>query len=1196
MSFFNNFNSKLLSLIAKPKNKSTISRGFSSSLLDTELAIQNAFSSVKDNLLVPDEKLNDVYTLIQEGSTLYNLLLAANKFKLTYANLLVYILRTDKIYAPSVAQLIDIFTNNKIQAVSGKSINDLYLALIEETLFSFDPLAMITSGVTTTDPAKQEDTEDKLNRTINRLPVAKLSLEQLKYILSDTDKIRKANPEFIKSYEKYAQEHGYTLDDDIALDNNRADELDKDDISVLYLTALNYFYEMFAAYFISQGIKVDSFKLINTIQNTVNKTNETEVSLDAPAGTKDSGDEENRSYEESTAPDAAAPQEGVGYDNLTSGKGDTPESLNKLVHTILDSIPNTKAALQNTLDTFHRLADQYYTSQVRTDVSQQSAWRNFVEQNKISNFIGGEEIKKLIPPDSKIFDDFVSYYRIKVNKIDNLEKEARYHTAVLSALIKRADYLQKEAKNEKRKNPRELKEPNYLSSVNREIKSIREGINYFTSLLSNKETLELNTKAIQKRSEINQLRKQIDNTQEGPEKEQLIEKLQSLYQDYANLEKQTINTQQEADESSIQNYIGDKLPGDKSAFANMSIVDLTTSLNKKREELSRLENEYNNRLDSFLKDTSNLDKTNIQIELHKEELKNIEPQIEKLKETASIDVYTVVEKYLVNRQERALQELGTYEGVPQKYIDQFNKIFDDKRKYLANVVVPSVTGGSKAKKTKEDRKNQITNKSIGDRSFSNLQATDLRHYVEAYKYIFFYYKEAADSQTETTSELTPDLLEKHYSGEALTLLEKYMPSTTKKMNLWGNEVEVPAYNTEFVADKIHDLSEKDFDSIVDPIDRLIALVYLNVVVKNVYSKNPELAKSFKEQAGYSYPKQDYSKKNPTKLTDAERILYNDINQLLKGAGDVGAQEKAELRILKNKIDAGETITPEDKARINQLKKILEGQETSRDKQIEYKKKLDNDMFMLYDTDNVREYKGKNYVQGPDNLWYRIIYLNDDKTQYNIAKRPTNLPDETQVVEDVDVGTATNTVPTQAAYTKPGAWMNIVAEDKTNPFLGEVPGIGGEHDGLNTSTENLENIRNNKEIENPGVELEEPKDVTLNQKPHKEFSIKDFGNFLKALRSSNPSTYGKILEISNQYTGDSSVNLPEFLNMLSAQELAGKENPKFMDALEVYNRKNAVNFAHNTFQTAVKDKIIPAIENDPELADAWSKFQSQEPLN
>ena len=67
-------------------------------------------------------------------------------------------------------------------------------------------------------------------------------------------------------------------------------------------------------------------------------------------------------------------------------------------------------------------------------------------------------------------------------------------------------------------------------------------------------------------------------------------------------------------------------------------------------------------------------------------------------------------------------------------------------------------------------------------------------------------------------------------------------------------------------------------------------------------------------------------------------------------------------------------------------------------------------------------------------------------------------------------------------------------------------------------------------------------------------------------------------------------------MLSAQELAGKENPKFMDALEVYNRKNAVNFAHNTFQTAVKDKIIPAIENDPELADAWSKFQSQEPLN
>lgn len=1211
MSFFSEFNKKVIDTIAKDnkQNKKKLRKGFSTSLGDTELAIQDAFNSKKDTPLVSNEQLADIYALFQENTPLYNLFLAANKFGLTYSNLLVYLLRNDKIKTPLVTNLLSVLSQYRADStVSGKSFNDLYLLLLEEALLSFNPVQMQSYK----DPeAAQKDTDNKLNKIVDRLPVAKLSLDDIKKLVSNTDNIKKVNPEFVKLYEKYVKENGYTLDDDVDVSDQEVG-LDKDDVSVLYLSILHYFYEMFVAYFVSSDTHaLDKYDLFGVVKKSLSQ----EADLfdnsiqDQQQLAEDEGEEGFiDSFDNQVSDVAKGTGEGVGYDNLTSGRGDTPESLTKLAHTIFDSIYSTKTAINNMLDLFHRLTDKYYTDQVGTNVSTAQAQQEYNLTRQLNNFIGGEGIKMLIPPDDKIFNDFQSYYRIKINKIDSLEKEARYHTSVLSALTKRANFLKKEEKNKQRKDPKEIKEPNYLSSVQKEIKSIRESINTFNLILHDKTNLEINFKASQKRSEINKLLTTIKNTPEGEERAQLVAQLQELYNQYSDLEKESRAAQ--ADKAKAQSLSSQSLASVNTVLNNMSIVELTKSLQDKKDELRKLEDIYNERLDSFMQDTSTLDKTEALINLHTDELKNIEPQIKQLKDTASQSVNDIIMTYLQDRQDRGLQELQTYTAkkIPQPFIDKFNKIYDDKRKYLSNVVVPSITGSSLGKKIKEDKVEQVTNKSLGERTFNDLQRLNLQQYIAAYNFIFDYFSEVGveDTKTEQFDKLTPEYIKSRFIEPTVELLAKYLPKTPKIMNLWGTPVKVAAYNKDYCMLRINALVQDNFSSIVDPLDQVIALVYLNKVVSDIYGKNPNLSKAFKDSVGYNAPKQDFSKKDPTKLSDSERILFNDINQLLKGAGDVSAQEKAELRGLQNKLEHGVELTPEDKQRIQQLKHILEGSETYRDKEIELMKKLRNQNYMLYDVDNVREYNGKSFVKGPDDLWYRIVFLNDEKTQYNIAKRPTKLPDENiGTVDDTEVGTATTEVTPKASYTKPGAWMHITAQG--NNFLGEREGFGGQVNennpdnptdvGLNMSTENLENIKNNTAIENPGVNIENPDKTPqpITQNPQLSFSIKDFGNFLKALRSNSPDAYQRVLELSSQYTGDSAVDLPAFLNLLSSPELPGKDNPKATDAMEVYNRLTHNDYHRNTYQTVIKDKLIPALQNDPDIAALWTQFQNQEPL-
>lgn len=331
------------------------------------------------------------------------------------------------------------------------------------------------------------------------------------------------------------------------------------------------------------------------------------------------------------------------------------------------------------------------------------------------------------------------------------------------------------------------------------------------------------------------------------------------------------------------------------------------------------------------------------------------------------------------------------------------------------------------------------------------------------------------------------------------------------------------------------------------------------------------------------------------------------------------QKRTELEDMRKEFDAVNSPR-EILSKIDSLNKYLEGAEAVNDKILnsikkqEYIRKTRKNTFL---DKNVKVVNNQTYLfNSEEGKWQRVLLDDNGIVKRRFDRFLSNVPDEstpakektpnsTAVEQSVDQGTATNKSDVQSAYRKPGAWMHITAQG--NNFLGEREGFGGQVNennfdnptdvGLHKSTTNLENMRNQEEIENPGVRIEDPiKDLSFNQEPKKSFSMKEFGNFLKALRVSKPAEYNKVIELANQYTGDSAINLPEFLQMLSAQELAGETNPKFMDAVDVYNRKNGTEIKHRAFQQPMEDKVFPAVEKDPELSEEWQKYKSQESLN
>lgn len=233
------------------------------------------------------------------------------------------------------------------------------------------------------------------------------------------------------------------------------------------------------------------------------------------------------------------------------------------------------------------------------------------------------------------------------------------------------------------------------------------------------------------------------------------------------------------------------------------------------------------------------------------------------------------------------------------------------------------------------------------------------------------------------------------------------------------------------------------------------------------------------------------------------------------------------------------------------------------------------------TTDITTINNKTYVFNDEVGKLQRVLLDEDGNIIRTYKQFIDLPED-------------SAVSVKTSYIRPGSWMNLTADDKTNPFLGQVPGLGGELTDTTktyTSTENIENKNNKRSIENPFDVKTHSDTPNLSLDPDKkQESVKDFGKFLKSLNLQNPedkAIFNKILHESSIVDDNSKVkNLPKFIQYLSYP------NKKYSESVRQYNRSEGENLGHAYFQGPVTD-LVNVVKQDKDIAPRLEEFKNKE---